>query len=101
MFARLVSGQASIDSVNEAIRIWKEKDIPLMKNVKGYRGAYLLTDRKTGKAISITFWDSEEDAIADERSSLHRKQVNMYKDSIPGEYAYQHYEVSAQDRILK
>jgi len=97
MFARLVSAQARSDKLNEAIRIWKEKDIPLMKTVKGYRGAYLLTDHKTGRAISITLWDSEEDAIADEQSALHQKQLDMYKDLMTGEPIHQRYEVSAQD----
>jgi len=97
MFARLVSAQARSDKLNEAIRIWKEKDIPLMKSVKGYRGAYLLTDHKTGRAISITLWDSEEDAIADEQSALHQKQLDMYKDLMTGEPIHQRYEVSAQD----
>ena len=83
MFARLVSAQSKIDRLNEGIKIWKEKDITLMTSVKGYRGAYLLTDRKTGDIISITLWDSKEDAIADEQSALHRKQVDMYKDVIP------------------
>ena len=68
-----------------------------MKSVKGYRGAYLLSDRKAGRAISMTLWDSEEDAIADEQSALHRKQVDMYKDLMTGEPIHQRYEVSAQD----
>jgi heme-degrading monooxygenase HmoA len=34
---------------------------PLMKSAKGQRGAYLFTDGKTGKGISITVWDSEEE----------------------------------------
>ena len=97
MFARLLSVQGRIDKLNEAIKIWKEKDIPLMTSVKGYRGAYLLTDRKTAKAISMTLWDSEEDAIADEKSALHQKQVDMYKDVMTGEPIHQRYEVSAQD----
>ena len=68
-----------------------------MTSVKGYRGAYLLTDSKTGKVISMTLWDSEEDAIADEKSALHQEQVDMYKGVITGEPINQHYEVSAQD----
>ena len=97
MFARLVSGQVKKEKLSEVIRIWKWNDIPLMKSVKGYRGAYLLTDRKTGRGISITLWDSEEDAIADEKSALHQKQVNMYKNLFTGELIHQRYEVSAQD----
>jgi len=99
MFARLVSAQARSDKLDEVVRIWKEKDIPLMKPVKGYRGAYLLTDRKTGIGMSMTLWDSEEDAIADEQSALHRKQLDMYKGLFTGEIAHQRYEVIARDKI--
>lgn len=99
MFARLVSAQVRIDKQSEVIRIWKWNDIPLMKSVKGYRGAYLLTDPRTGKGISLTLWDSEEDAIADERSALHQKQVDMYKGLFAGKLTHQRYEVSAQDKI--
>jgi len=54
MFARLVSAQVESDKISEGITIWNEKDIPLPESVKGYRGAYLLTDRKTGRVISLT-----------------------------------------------
>ena len=97
MFARLVSAQVRGDKLDEGIEIWKEKDISLMTSVKGYRGAYLLVDRNIGKVISITLWDSEEDAIADEQSELHQKQVGMYQDILIGEPIHQRYEVSAQD----
>ena len=99
MFARLVTGQTRIDKVDEAIQVWKEKDTPLMESAKGYRGAFLFTDRRTGKAISMTLWDSEADAIADQLSALHHKQENMYKLLMPGEFVYQFFEVSARDRI--
>jgi len=99
MFARLVSAQVKKDKQDEVIRIWKWNDIPLMKSVKGYLGAYLLTDRKTGRAISMTLWYSEKDAVADEQSTLHQKQVNMYQNLFTGELTHQRYEVSAQDKI--
>ena len=73
--------------------------MPLTESVKGYRGAYPLTDRKAGKVISITLWDSEEDAIADEQSTLHQEQVDMYKGLLMGEPVAQYYEVSAKDKI--
>jgi len=99
MFARIVSAQVESNRLNEGSTIWKDKDMPLMESVKGYRGAYLLTERKTGKVISMTLWDREEDAIADEQSSLHQKQVDMYKGLLLGEPITQYYEVSARDRI--
>ena len=99
MFARLVSAQVGADKVNEGITIWKEKDIPLMESVKGYRGAYLLIDRKTGKVTSMALWDSEEEAVADEKSVLHQEQVGMYKGLLIGETVAQYFEVSAKDEI--
>jgi len=99
MFARLVSAQVRKGKLNEAVKVWKEEDITLMHGVKGYRGAYLFTDRKAGKAISMTLWDSEQDSVADRKSQLHHKQVNMYRDILTGEIGYQGYEISAQDRV--
>ena len=99
MFARVVSAEFRSDKLNEMMDIWKDKDIPLMESVKGYRGAYLLTDRATSKAISITLWDSEEDAIPDGKSALHNKQLNMFKDLMIGEAIHQRYEVSARDKV--
>ena len=99
MFARLVSAQVKTDKFDEGIKIWKEQDMPLSESVKGYIGAYLLTDRKTGKVISMTLWDTEEDATADERSALHQKQVDMYQDRMIGEPVTQYFEISAKHKI--
>ena len=85
MFARLVSANIETNKLKEGITIWKEKDMPLMKSVKGYRGGYLLTNQSKGSVISLTLWDSEEDAIADEQSSLHKEQVGMYDGLLIGE----------------
>ena len=99
MYARLVSAQVVTDKINEGITIWKERDMPLMETVKGYRGAYLLTNRNTGKVISMTLWDREEDAVTDEKSPLHQKQVDMFADLLIGEPVAQYYEVSAKDKL--
>ena len=99
MFARLVSAQVGVDKINEGLLIWKENDMPLMDSVKGYIGAYCLVDRKTDKVISLTLWDNEKDAVADEQSNLHKNQVDMYKDLLIGEPITQYYEVGAQHKI--
>ena len=98
VFARLYSAEARTDKLDEIIRIWKEEDVPLMDSVKGYHGAYLLADRKSGKAISITLWDSEEDSAADVESRLHQKQINMYEGLMTGEPVYQGYELVARSK---
>jgi heme-degrading monooxygenase HmoA len=111
MFARLVSAKAKKGKLDEVIRVWEEEDIPLMDSVKGYRGAYLLTDRRTGRGkgkaiaplvpqvVSITLWDIEEDSIADEQSQLHHAQLDMYEDLLTGTPIHQGYEIVAKDKV--
>ena len=96
MFARLTITQVKIDKQDEAIKIYEENVIPTIKSQKGWRGAYLLTDRKTGKAISISLWDSEDDAIATEQSGYYQEQVSKFKDVFAAPPVREGYEVSLQ-----
>ena len=79
VFARVNLNQVSVEKVDEVIRIWEEIIIPAAKSQKGFCGAYLLTDRKLGKGMGITFWETEEDAIANEQSGYYRDQLNKFK----------------------
>jgi heme-degrading monooxygenase HmoA len=88
--------QIDIDKLDEAIRIYEERVTPARKSQKGSRGAYLLTDPKTGKGISITLWDSEEDAIANEQSGYYQEQVNKFKGFFTAPLIREGYEVSVQ-----
>ena len=96
MFARLTIVQVNIDKLDETRKIYEESVIPAAKSRKSYRGAYLLTDRKTGKGISITLWDSEEDAIANEQSGYYQEQVGKFKDFFTAPPVREGYEVSIQ-----
>jgi len=96
MFARLTVFQVNIDKLDETKKIYKESVIPAAKSQKGYRGVYLLTDSKTGKGISITLWDSEEDAIANEQSGYYQKQVAKFKGFFTAPPIREGYEVSVQ-----
>jgi len=86
-----------IDKLDEGRKIYAESIIPAAKSQKGYRGAYLLSDRKTGKAVSITLWDSEEDAITNESSGYLQEQVGKLKDFLTASPVREGYEVSVQD----
>jgi len=85
-----------MDKLDETIKIYKESIVPAAKSQKGYRGAYLLTDRKTGKGVSITLWDSEEDAIANEQSGYLQEQVSKLKEFFTAPPVREGYEVSVQ-----
>ena len=96
MFARLTRVQININRMDETIKLYEESVIPAAKSQKGYRGIYLLSDRKTGKGISIAFWDSEEDAIANEQSGYYKEQVGKFKDFYTAPPVREGYEVSVQ-----
>jgi len=96
MFARLTIFQVKSDKIDEAIKIYEESVIPAAKPQKGFRGAYLLSDRKTGKGISISLWDSEDDAIANEQSGYYQEQVSKFKDILAAPPVREGYEVSLQ-----
>jgi len=96
MFARLTIVQVKSDKLDETIKLYEESVIPAGKLQKGYRGAYLLTDRKTGKGVSIAFWDSEEDAITNEQSGYYQEQLSKFKDFFTAPPVREGYEVSLQ-----
>jgi len=75
MFARLTIMQVDTDRIDEGIELYGDSVIPAAKSQKGFREIYLLVDRKSGKAISIALWDSQEDAIANEKNLYYQEQV--------------------------
>ena len=59
MFARVTTVQVKIDKLDEAAKLYEDRAVPAAKSQKGYQGIYLLSDRKTGKSLSISVWDGE------------------------------------------
>ena len=96
MFARLVLVQVNPEKVDETINIYGESVVPAAKSQKGYKGIYMLVDRKTGKGVSISLWDSEEDAIANEQSGYYQEQIGKVKDAFTAPPVQEGYEVSVQ-----
>ena len=96
MFARLTIVQVKIDKMDETIKIYEDSVVSAAKSQKGFQGAYLLTDRKTGKGISCTLWDSEEDSVANEQSGYYQEQIAKFKDFFTAPPVQEGYEVAVQ-----
>ena len=96
MFARLTIVQVNIDKLDETTKLYKESVVPAAKSQKGYRGIYMLTDNKTGKGISISLCETEEDAIANETSGYYQKQIEKFKDFFTAPPVQEGYVVSVQ-----
>ena len=56
MYARVTVVQGSPDKIAQGIDTFNSEVLPAVKGVAGYKAAFLLADRKTGKGIGITLW---------------------------------------------
>jgi heme-degrading monooxygenase HmoA len=97
MFARVSIVQMKKDKVEEAISIYQNNVVDAAKSQKGYQGTYLFTNRDTGKGMSISIWNTEEDAVANEQSGYYQEQVNRFKDIFITPPVREGYEVSVKD----
>ena len=59
MFARVSTIQGKPERVEDGVRNYREQVMSTVKKMAGFKGAYFLVDRKTGKVVSITLWDTE------------------------------------------
>ena len=97
MYARVVYTQVQPGKTDEAIRIYRESVTPVARQQKGYRGGILLTDRATGKGISISFWESEAAMTVSETSGYLQQQIDKFTGVIAGPPTKEMFEVSVQE----
>ncbi len=60
MFARVTTAQGPPDRFDEATRMIQEKVIPAVRQMSGFKSAYWMADRRTGKSLAVALWESEE-----------------------------------------
>jgi heme-degrading monooxygenase HmoA len=60
VFAWVSTYTGTSDEIDEAIRQVRENVLPSVEQLDGYKGAYFLVDRQSGKSLSVTLWESEE-----------------------------------------
>src|SRR3990172_5901796 len=69
MFARVSTIQGKPQQVEDGIRQYREQVMPAAKKTAGFKGAYFLVDRKSGKEVSITLWDTEKNMQASTKAA--------------------------------
>jgi hypothetical protein len=60
MHARVTHSKGDPAKFEEGVRMIKEKVVPTAKKQAGFKAGYWLFDRKTGKGIGVTLWESEQ-----------------------------------------
>ena len=79
MIARVSAIQIKIGNEDEAAETLKGAALQAV-SVKGYRGVQFIADPDTGKGFAISYWDSNEDAIANEQSGWDQKQIDKFNE---------------------
>ena len=60
VFARVSTILGKPERVEEGIRNFSELMLPAARKMNGFKGGYLLIDRKSGKMLGITMWETEQ-----------------------------------------
>jgi heme-degrading monooxygenase HmoA len=56
----MMTFEGSSNEIDEAIGLAREQLLPLERQMSGFLGWILLTDKESGKLVSLTLWESEE-----------------------------------------
>ena len=69
MFARVSTYLGDPAQIDQGLNHARENILPRIKQVDGFEGVYYLVDRQSGKALTITLWESEEALRASEEEA--------------------------------
>ena len=58
-YARVVRLKGDPNKIDEAVKLYTQEILPLIKKQKGFTGVTLLGNRKTGDALSVSYWETE------------------------------------------
>jgi heme-degrading monooxygenase HmoA len=72
----MVTVQLQPGMTDQAIAIFQTSVVPAAREPQGFKGGLRLTDRNTGKFVSISFWETAADLTASETSGYYQAQVN-------------------------
>jgi heme-degrading monooxygenase HmoA len=78
-------------SIDAAVERFQELVVPALREQDGYEGSYVLVT-PDGKALVVTFWESDEAAEAGIASGFHAEQVARFATvfrSPPGRETYE------------
>jgi heme-degrading monooxygenase HmoA len=64
MYARVITVQYQPGKLDEGEHLYRESVVPEARRLRGFQGIMALVDRSSGKAISISLWQTEADLQA-------------------------------------
>jgi heme-degrading monooxygenase HmoA len=96
MHARTGVSHIKSGKMDEAIAMYRDSIVPLLKQQKGFKGLYWLADRKTDKYTVLTLWETEAHMTATETSGLLQEVISKFAPYVAEQTAIDRYEVALQ-----
>jgi heme-degrading monooxygenase HmoA len=96
MYARSICGHVEEGMLGEAVRVYRDEVLPVARQQRGFKGAYLLVDEASGKYQSITLWDTENAMREGTESGYLRMQLAKISATFNGPATVDYYTVEAQ-----
>jgi heme-degrading monooxygenase HmoA len=69
MFARVTTFEGPPEHVDDFRHALVEHMLPALRRLGGYQGVLILADRKEGKVLGVSLWESEEAMDASEEAA--------------------------------
>jgi heme-degrading monooxygenase HmoA len=89
LYLRLLSLRVQPDKISHFKQIYNDEVVTELRSVKGCQFAYLTTStEKEDEAISLTVWDSKEDADTYEKSGLFKKLIKKLEPTLSDLYQW-------------
>lgn len=91
MFARVTTTQGSPEQYDQTVRYIQEQLMPMLRQMPGIKGAFVLGDRQSGKGISITLWETEDamNASAQAANQVRAQGVSGTSSALEGVQGYE------------
>ena len=74
-YARVLTTTVQPGKMDEGMQIVRDSALPVAREQPGFKGGLWLSDRSTGKIMSITLWATEADLLAGESSGYYQEQI--------------------------
>jgi heme-degrading monooxygenase HmoA len=98
MYARMTTAQAKPGGVDEALRIWDEQVMPQLTQQRGYKGFQTCTNRDGNTLLTLTYWETREDADRTLNSDWMRQILGLFANIFAAPPTQEHYEVVRDER---
>ena len=96
MYASVVTLQMRPESLGTGAAAWSAIAKDHLKQQKGYKAGYFLTDQATGQALVVAFWETDTDAVEYETKGQYPDLIAAFSNLLTAKPTRVVYEVSAQ-----